>query len=62
MVKNLPAMQVMQVQPLGQENSLQNEMETHSSILAMDRRPWKAIYSPWGHKRIGNDKPTKQHF
>ena len=39
MVKNLPAMQEAQVQSLGQENPLKEEMATHSNIL-----PWK---SPW---------------
>ena len=34
MIKNLPAMQEMQVQSLGQENPLEKEMATHSSILA----------------------------
>ena len=34
MVKNLPAMQETQVQPLGQEDPLEKEMATHSSILA----------------------------
>ena len=34
MVKNLPAMQETQVQSLGQENPLEKEMATHSSILA----------------------------
>ena len=34
MVKNLPAMQETQVQSLGQENLLEKEMATHSSILA----------------------------
>ena len=34
MVKNPPAMQEMQVQPLGQEDPLEEEMATHSSILA----------------------------
>ena len=33
MVKNLPAMWETQVQSLCQENSLQKEMATHSSIL-----------------------------
>ena len=32
-VKNLPAMQETQVQSLGQEDSLEKEMEVHSSIL-----------------------------
>ena len=34
MVKNLPAMQETQVQPLGQEDSMEEEMATLSSILA----------------------------
>ena len=33
-VKNLPAKQEMQVWSLGQENPLEKEMTTHSSILA----------------------------
>ena len=33
-VKNLPAMQEMQVQSLGQEDPLEKEMATHSRILA----------------------------
>ena len=33
-VKNLPAMWETQVQPLGQEDPLEKEMATHSSILA----------------------------
>ena len=36
MVKNLPAMQETQVGSLGQEDPLEKEMETHSSILAQE--------------------------
>ena len=39
MVKCLPTMQETQVQVLGQEDSLEEGMETHSSILAW-RIPW----------------------
>ena len=39
MVKNPPAVQEMQVQPLGQEDSSEEGMATHSSILAW-RIPW----------------------
>ena len=39
MVKNLPAMQEMWVQSLGQEDPLEEGMATHSSILAW-RIPW----------------------
>ena len=34
MVKNLPAMQETWVKSLGQEDPLEKEMATHSSILA----------------------------
>ena len=36
LVKNLPEMQEMQVQSLGQEDPLEKETATHSSIL-----PWR---------------------
>ena len=39
MVTNLPAMQETQVRSLGQEDPLEKEMATHSSILAW-RIPW----------------------
>ena len=41
------------VQSLGWEDPLEEEMATHSSILAwrisMDRRAW---LGPWGHKEL----------
>ena len=46
MVKNLPGNQEMQVQFLGQEDPLEEEMATHSSILAwetLDRGAWWAV-------------------
>ena len=47
MVKNLPAIQETRVQSLGLEDSLEEEMATHSSILAWknstDRGAWSAI-------------------
>ena len=39
MVKRLPSVQETQVQFLGQEDPLEEEMATHSSILAW-RIPW----------------------
>ena len=46
LVKNLPAMQETQVQSLSREDPLEEEMATHSSILAwripMDRGAWRA--------------------
>ena len=62
-VNNLPAIEEMRVQSLGQEDTLEKEMATHSSILAwkiLDRGDWQAPVSPWGHKRIGQDLETKQ--
>ena len=57
MVKHLPTMRETQVQSLGQEDLLEKEMATHSSILA-----WKI---PWtekpgglqlmGSQRVGHD-------
>ena len=50
MIKNLPAMQETQVPPLDQEDALEKEKATHSSILAW-RIPWtEEPYSPWGRK------------
>ena len=55
MVKNMPAMQEMQVLSLGQENHLEKGMATHSSILAW-RISWTERslvgYSPWGLKEL----------
>ena len=39
MVENLLAMQEMQVRSLGQEGPLEEEMATHSSVLAWEM-PW----------------------
>ena len=50
-VKNLPVMLEMQVQSLGQEDPLEEEMATHSSIFAWEI-PWteEPGYSPWDCK------------
>ena len=44
MAKDTPAMQEIRVQPLGQKDPLEEDMATHSSILAwrisMDGRGW----------------------
>ena len=62
MVKNLPAMQETQVQSLGQEDLLEREMATHSSILAwtIPRRRSLVGYSPWGCKEL--DTTERLHF
>ena len=50
MVKNLPAMQEMQVRSLGREDPLEEEMATHSSVLAGESHGQRGLlgYSPWG--------------
>ena len=57
MVKPLPVMQETQVQFLGQENPLEKEMATHSSILAW-KIPWMeepGRLQSWGSQRVSQD-------
>ena len=58
MEKNLPAMQEIWVQSLGQEIPLEQEMATHSSILAWEFHGQKSLvgYSPWGPKELDMTK------
>ena len=51
-VKNLPAMQETQVRSLGHNNPLEEDMASHSSILAGKLHGQRILagYSPWGHK------------
>ena len=60
-VMNPPAMQEMWIGSLGQEDPLDREMATYSSILAWEI-PWTEEHgghSPWGQKRAGHDLVTK---
>ena len=50
MVKHLPTMQETWVQSLGQEDSLEKEMATHSSIIAW-KIPWTE--EPGGLQSMG---------
>ena len=52
-VKNLPAMQEMQVRSLGQEDSLEESMATHSSVFAW-RIPWTE--EPGGLQSMGSPR------
>ena len=55
-------MQKTWVWSLGQKDTLEKEMETHSSILAWGI-PWTEEpggYSPWGQKRVWHKKAIKQ--
>ena len=56
-VKNLPPKQETQVQPLGQEDPLEKEMATYSSILVW-RIPWTEEpggLQSMGLQRVGHD-------
>ena len=53
MVKNLPAMQKTQVQPLEQEDPLKKGMEAHSSILTWEI-PWTE--EPDGLQSMGSHR------
>ena len=58
LVKKLPAMQETWVQSLGQEDPLEKEMATHSSILAW-RTPWteepSGLHIVHGVSRVEHD-------
>ena len=53
LVKNLPAVQEIQVQPLGWEDPLEMKMATHSSTLAW-RIPW--VEEPGGLQSTGSQR------
>ena len=56
-VKNLPAMQETQFRSLGQEDPLEEEMATHSSILAWNI-PWTeepGVLQSMESQRVGHD-------
>ena len=57
MVKNLPAVQETQVQPLSQEDPLEKGMAIHTSILAW-RIPWTeepGRLQAMGAQRVGHN-------
>ena len=61
-VKNLPTVQETWVQSLGQEDPLEEEVATHSSILAW-KIPWSeepGELQSMGSKRVRHDLVTKQ--
>ena len=61
-VKHLPTVRETRVRTLGQEDPLEKEMATHSSILAW-KIPWTRSpvgYSPWGRKK--SDTTERLHF
>ena len=52
-VNHPPAKQETWVWSLGQEDALEEEMATHSSILAWEILWTEVGYSPWGHRESG---------
>ena len=52
MVKNLPAIQETQIRSQGQEDPLEKEMATHSSVLPGKFHGQRSLvgYSPWACK------------
>ena len=65
MVKNLPAVQKTWVQSLGQENTLEEEMATLSSILLAWRIPWTVEHGglqSMGSQTVRHDWATSLHF
>ena len=64
LVKNLPAMQETQIWSLGQEDPLEKEMATHSSILAW-RIPWTQEtcgLQSMGLRRVGHNWVTNTYL
>ena len=59
LVQNLPAMQETQLQFLGQEDTLEKERATHSSILAW-RIPWTKEPSRLQSMRSHESETTEQ--
>ena len=63
-IADLPAVQEIQVWPLGQEDLLEKGMAAHSSILAW-KIPWTeeldGLYHPWGQESDATEQLTLPH-
>ena len=62
-VKRLPMVWETWVRPLGQEDPLEKEMATHSSVLAWEI-PWTEEpggYSPWGCRESDTTESLSAH-
>ena len=60
-VKNLPVRQETWVQSLGWEDSLEEDMATHSSVWPGESHGQRSLagYSPWGHKELGMNEAVQ---
>ena len=63
MLKNLPAMQETQVQSLGQEDPLEEEMTTTLVFLPGKSHGQKSLagHSPWGHRELDMTEHVHTH-
>ena len=63
MVKNPPAIWETQVQSLGQEDPLEEETATHSSILPGKSHGQRSLVgcSPWGHRESNTTEHAHTH-
>ena len=63
MVKNRLPMQETRVGSLGQEEPLEKETATHSSIFACGSHGQKSLagYSPQGHERVRHNSANKDN-
>ena len=59
-VKNLPAVQKTRARSLGREDPLEEEMATHSSVLAW-RIPWMGYTQSTRLQRVGRNRATNAH-
>ena len=64
MVQNLPAMRDTPVQSLGQEDTLEEEMATRSSIFAWNIHRLKSLvgYGSWGLKQSNTTEQLTLHI
>ena len=62
-VKQMPAVQETWVRSLGWEGPLEEEMATHSSVLAWRIHGQRSMagYSPWGLQKVGHNLATKPY-
>ena len=55
----------MQVQSLGQEDPLEQQMATHSSVVFW-KVPWTeepgGLHSPWGHKELDTTEHAQRYL
>ena len=60
LIKNLPAVQETRVQSLSQEDPLEEEMATHSSILAFRKTPWTEEPGRLNNMSVNNNNNPKK--